>query len=88
MKIKFNLFQVLLILILTIIGYETIPFVYDAWFNPIYIKGNLNDKQEFIRFVSILVFGLIFFLWLVVFDGHKILSKKREINLTPWKSTN
>lgn len=87
MKIKFTLFQVLLLVILILILYKFGPITYDAWFNPEYVEGYMTNQTASIRVIS----GVILFICLIpylIVTEFRILTKKREINLTPWKSTN
>jgi hypothetical protein len=88
MKIKFNLGQ-LLILIATILTiYYLGPLFYNAWVNPEYDKyGNMTHDTIFIRMIGSIIIVLPIIIYLIVTDGA-ILTKKREINLIPWKSTN
>jgi hypothetical protein len=91
MKIKFNLFQLLILLITLLIIYKYGPLYYDSWVNPIYekYKGSmyLNENQLAIRFIGSTIIIVSIIRYLIITD-FKILFKKREINLTPWKSTN
>ena len=88
MKIKFSLFQVLLLIIVIFAIYHLGPMYYDAWINPKYDKyGNLFRNIFFIRFVDTIIIIVPVFTYLIITDA-RILTKKREINLTPWKSTN
>jgi hypothetical protein len=91
MKIKFTLYQLLKLLITLLIIYKYGPLYYDSWFNPIYeeYKGSmyLNEKQLGIRLIGSVIIILPIIRYLLITD-FKILTKKREINLTPWKSTN
>jgi hypothetical protein len=91
MKIKFNLFQLLILLITLLIIYKYGPLYYNSWVNPIYeeYKGSmyLNEDQLTIRLIGSIIIILPIIRYLIMTD-FKILTKKREINLTPWKSTN
>jgi hypothetical protein len=62
---------------------------YDSWVNPKYIQysGKLDNATFTIRFVGTVIIIIPILIYLVATD-FEILSKKREINLTPWKSTN
>ena len=88
MKIKFSLFQVLLLIIVIFAIYHLGPIYYDAWINPKYDEyGNLFKNIFFIRVIGTTIIILPVFIYLITTDA-RILTKKREINLTPWKSTN
>ena len=88
MKIKFTLFQVLLIIIILLTLYYLGPLFYNAWINPEYTKsGSLHHKTVFVRATGSVIIGVPIIIYLILTD-FKILYKKREINLTPWKSTN
>lgn len=87
MKIKFNLGQLLILITIILILYNFGPMVYDAWINPKYKHGHMTESTIEIRIISGIILFLLTIPYLII-TKFEILTKKREINLTPWKSTN
>ena len=87
MKITFTFWQVIGILILTLICYLIFPWFYNSWMFPEYTKlGSMTNYNAFGRFFSI-IFGLILLIiYLGPMNGAKHLDKKRSITLkNPFK---
>ncbi len=87
MKITFTFWQVIGILILTLICYLLFPWFYNSWIFPEYNKfGIMTNYNAFGRFFSI-IFGIVLLLiYLGPMNGVKHLDKKRSITLkNPFK---
>lgn len=88
MKITFTFWQVIGILILTLICYLIFPWFYNSWMFPEYNKfGHIKNDDILARFSSI-VFGIVLLLiYLGPLNGSKHLDKKRSITLkNPFKN--
>ena len=88
MKITFTFWQVIGILILTLICYYLIPWFYNSWIFPEYNEfGHIKRGDILGRFTSI-IFGLILLIiYLGPMNGFKYLEKKRSITLkNPFKN--
>lgn len=88
MKITFTFWQVIGILILTLICYLLFPWFYNSWIFPEYNKfGHIKENDIIARFSSI-VFGIVLLIiYLGPMNGVKHLEKKRSITLkNPFKN--
>ena len=88
MKITFTFWQVIGILILTLICYLIFPWFYNSWIFPEYNEyKHMKEISIFGRIFSI-TFGLILLIiYLGLMNGVKHLNKKRSITLkNPFKN--
>ena len=88
MKITFTFWQVILILILTLICYLMFPWFYNSWMFPEYNKYKHMEKISiFGRFLSCVFGTLLLIIYLGPMNGVKHLNKKRSITLkNPFKN--
>lgn len=88
MKITFTFWQIIGILILTLICYLIFPWFYNSWMFPEYTKfGNITTETIFGRFISIIFTIIILIVYLGPMNGVKHLDKKRSITLkNPFKN--
>ena len=88
MKITFTFWQVIGILILTLICYLIFPWFYNSWMFPEYNKFNNMINEDLLgRFISIIFTIIILIVYLGPMNGAKHLDKKRSITLkNPFKN--
>ena len=88
MKITFTFWQVIGILILTLICYYTTPWFYNSWMFPEYNKfDNMSNEDIFGTFISLIFVTIILIIYLGPMNGVKHLDKKRSITLkNPFKN--
>ncbi len=87
MKITFTFWQVIGILLLTLICYYLIPWFYNSWMFPEYNEfGKLTKNTFAIRVFSFLFGIILLIIYLGPMNGVKHLNKKRSITLkNPFK---
>ena len=88
MKITFTFWQVIGILILTLICYYLIPWFYNSWMFPEYRESGIINQDTFIvRMLSIIFSICMLIIYLGPMNGVKHLDKKRSITLkNPFKN--
>ena len=87
MKITFTFWQLIGILILTLICYLIFPWFYNSWMFPEYDKfGNITDYSGFGRLFSGVFGTIMLIIYLGPMNGVRHLNKKRSITLkNPFK---
>ncbi len=87
MKITFTFWQVIGILLLTLICYYLIPWFYNSWMFPEYNEFGHIKKDDMLARCSSIVFGIILLIiYLGPMNGVEHLGKKRSITLkNPFK---
>lgn len=88
MKITFTFWQVIGILILTLICYLIFPWFYNSWMFPEYNEHkHMKEISIFGRFFSGVFGTILLIIYLGPMDGVKHLDKKRSITLkNPFKN--
>lgn len=88
MKITFTFWQVIGILILTLICYYLIPWFYNSWMFPEYRKSGIMTQNTLMgRTLSIVFSIIVLIVYLGPMNGVKHLDKKRSITLkNPFKN--